>query len=142
MSWKKLPERCNHHIRYEEVMTRIRIQRLESELFKLISNVVNFKMRDKKLRMINISAVKLSNDMSHAKIFFTSLDDTHTDKILQAFRNSKGFLKKEIAAAKFMRSVPELHFFYDETEENARHLDDLFARIKAESNNEDNNADN
>ena len=115
-------------------MARIRIQRLESELFKLISSVVNFKMRDRNLRMINISAVKLSNDMSHARIYFTSLDDAHHEKILQAFTKSKGFIKREIAAAKFMRTVPDLQFFYDETEENARHLDDLFAKIKSEAN--------
>jgi len=123
-------------------MARIRIQRLESELLKLISNVVNFKMRDKNLRMINISAVRLSNDLSHAKIFFTSLDDLNHDKILQAFRKSKGFIKREIAAAKFMRMVPDLHFFYDETEEKARHLDELFAKLKFESNNGEKNADN
>ena len=117
-------------------MARVRIQRLESELFKLISSVVNFKMRDRNLRMINISTVKLSNDMSHAKVYFTSLDDSNHEKILQAFNKGKGFIKREIAAAKFMRAIPNLHFIYDETEENARHLDDLFAKIKAEAKNE------
>ena len=53
--------------------------------------------------------------------------------MLQSFRKAKGFIRREIAAANFMRIVPDLQFQYDDTEENARHLDEIFAKLKAES---------
>ena len=112
-------------------MARIRIQRLESELFKLISNVLTFKVRDKDLQMVNLSAVKLSNDFSYAKVFFSSLDK-NIPKVMAALERSKGFIKREIAAANFMRIVPELIFEFDELEEKARKMDEIFQKIHQE----------
>ncbi len=118
-------------------MARIRIQRLESELLKLLNKIINYTLRDKNLQMITITAVKLSNDMSHAKVYFTHLDKIKSEDVLNSLRKSKGFLKREIAEAKIMRIVPDLIFEYDEIEKTARHLDELFDKIHAESRNKE-----
>ena len=49
-------------------MARIRIKRLESELFKLLSTTISFKLRDDNLTMVTVTGVKLTNDLSYAKI--------------------------------------------------------------------------
>lgn len=113
-------------------MPRIRIQRLESELFKLISNVVTFQLRNKNLQMVTIKAIRLSNDLSYAKVFISTLNDEKKEVVLAALRKSKGFFKRQIAAAKIMRIVPDLTFEYDELEVKARKLDDIFAQIHSE----------
>ncbi|MDO9577820.1 MAG: 30S ribosome-binding factor RbfA [Candidatus Cloacimonadales bacterium] len=113
-------------------MPRIRIQRLESELFKLISNVVTFQLRNKNLQMVTIKAVRLANDLSYAKVFFSTLNEGKKDIVLADLRKSKGFIKRQIAAAQLMRIVPDLTFEYDEMEEKARKLDDIFAQIHSE----------
>ena len=117
-------------------MTRIRIQRLESELFKLISTVVNFKLRDKNLAMVTVTHIKLSNDLSQCRVFYTHLDTKNKNAVITAFKKSTGFIKREIAKAKFMRIIPEISFEYDTTEEKARHLDDLFTKIHNENKDE------
>jgi len=121
-------------------MPRIRIQRLESELFKLISSVVTFQLRNKNLQFVTIKAIRLSNDLSYAKVFFTTLKDEKKEVVLEALRNSGGFIKRQIAEAKIMRVVPKLAFEYDEIDEQARKLDDIFAKIQSEkvSPNDDN----
>jgi len=113
-------------------MARIRVQRLESELFKLISSIVTFQLRNKNLQMVTIKAIRLSNDLSYAKIFFSTLQDEKKEIVLNALRKSKGFFKKQIAIANIMRIVPELSFEYDEVDEKARKLDDIFAKIHSE----------
>lgn len=117
-------------------MARIRIQRLESELLKLISTAVSFKLRDKNLAMVTITHIRLSNDLSHCRIYYSHLDNNNKDAVATAFIKSAGFIKREIAAAKFMRIIPELSFEYDTTGEEARHLDELFARIHNENKDE------
>ena len=117
-------------------MTRIRIQRLESELLKLISTVVNFKLRDKNLAMVTVTHIRLSNDLSQCRIYYSHLDLNNKNAVATAFKKSAGFIKREIAAAKFMRIIPELSFEYDTTEEKARHLEDLFSRIHNENKDE------
>jgi len=113
-------------------MVRIRIQRLEKELLKFINNIVTYKLRDKNLEWVSISAVKLSNDISHAKIYFTFLGEKSPQNILETLTKSSGFIKKEIAAAKFLRQIPELIFLPDDLEKNAQNLDKIFAKIHAE----------
>jgi len=113
-------------------MARIRIKRLESELFKLISTTVSFKLRDSHLAMVTITGVRLSNELSYLRIFFSHFDETSTEDVLRSLQRSSGFLKNEIAKAKFMRKIPELSFEYDKLEENARDLDKIFAKIEAE----------
>ncbi len=112
-------------------MARIRIQRLESELFKIISKVLTFKVRDRDLQMVNLVEIKLTNDLSYAKIYYTTLEP-NIKQVQQALERSKGFIKNEIAAAKFMRVVPELIFKFDDQAEKARQLDDIFEQIHAE----------
>ncbi|MCF7793107.1 MAG: 30S ribosome-binding factor RbfA [Candidatus Cloacimonetes bacterium] len=119
-------------------MPRIRIQRLESELFKLISTVLTFKVRDKDLQMVNVTEVKLTNDLAYAKIYYTTLEP-NVKKVQLGLERSKGFIKKEIAAAKFMRIVPELIFKFDDKAEKARRLDEIFAKIHQEEADTDEN---
>jgi ribosome-binding factor A len=110
---------------------------MESELFKLISNVVAFQLRNKDLQMVTIKSVRLSNDLSYAKIFFSTLQENKKELVLAALRKSKGYIKRQIAQANIMRLVPKLVFEYDDVEEKARELDDIFAKIHAEEVNPD-----
>ena len=113
-------------------MARIRIKRLESELFKLLSTTINFKLRDNNLTMVTVTGVKLTNVLSYLRVFFSHFDETKTENVLRSLNKSSGFLKNEIAKAKFMRKIPDISFEYDKLEENARDLDKIFAKIQAE----------
>lgn len=119
-------------------MARIRIQRMESELFKLISSVLTLKVRDRDLQLVNIIEIKLSNDLNYAKVYFSTLEP-NVHQVQKALERCKGFIKKEIAAAHFMRVVPELIFKFDEQAEKARKLEDIFSRIHQEEENSDEN---
>ena len=114
-------------------MASIRIKRLEKELFKIISSTVSFKLRDKRLSCVTITSVRLTNDMSLAKVYFTQYDKLADAVVQETLQRSSGAIKKEIAAAKLMRTIPNIRFLYDELEENARSLEDIFAQIRNES---------
>lgn len=113
-------------------MSSIRIQRFESELQKLISQFISQRLRDKDLSWISISAVKLSPDLSHARIYFTHLSNVSHKKVEEALKRSTSRIKREIAQSKMMRIVPELSFFYDDMEEKAEHLEEIFHKIHQE----------
>ncbi|MDP8269230.1 MAG: 30S ribosome-binding factor RbfA [Candidatus Tenebribacter davisii] len=118
-------------------MARIRIKRLESELFKLISTIISFKLNDNNLTMVTVTGVKLTNDLSYLRIFYSHFDETKTEDVQRSLNKSSGFFKNEIAKAKFMRKIPEIIFEYDKLEENARDLDKIFAKIDAEKKEEE-----
>lgn len=117
-------------------MARIRIQRMEKELTKIISNTLLFKIRDKNLQSVTITSVKLTNDMSLLKVYFTHLGQESDKKVLAAINRSSGFIKKQIAEAKLMRRIPEIQFYYDKIAEKAHKLEDIFSQIEAEKEEE------
>jgi len=113
-------------------VARIRIQRFEKELLKLISNTINFKLRDKHFEFVTITAVKLTNDMSFARIYFSHMNKYKDAEIQKALNKSSGAIKKAIADMKLMRKIPDLIFSYDKIEDNARKIDQIFEKIKSE----------
>jgi len=114
-------------------LASIRIKRLEKELFKIISSTISYKLRDKRLSCVTVTSIRLTSDMSLAKVFFTQYDKLANAVVQDTLQRSSGAIKKEIAAAKLMRTIPNLKFVYDELEENARNLEDIFAQIRSES---------
>jgi ribosome-binding factor A len=114
-------------------MPRIRVQRFEKELLKLISKTINYKLRDKYLDFVTITEVKLTNDLSQAKVYYSHLSEYALEDIQKALEKSTGMIKQSIAELKLMRRIPEIIFIFDEVEENARKLDEIFTQIKTEN---------
>ncbi len=113
-------------------MTRIRVQRIEKELLRIISNTINFKLRDKYLKFITITRIRISNDLSNVRVYYTHMEDSDRENVQEALTKSTGFIKRELASAKFLRIIPEILFHYDTIEQESRKLDKIFDIIKAE----------
>jgi len=113
-------------------MSSVRIMRLQKEISKIINVALQQKMRDQRLQWVTITEVRLTKDLHYAKVFFSHLNNTRKshDEIRELLTKASGFIKKEIAGAKIMRTIPEISFFYDETEEKAARVDSLLASIK------------
>ena len=117
-------------------MASIRIQRFEKELTKIISNAINNRLQNKNLSWVTITAVKLTPDLAHAKIYFTHITEKSHRHVAKELNRSSGVIKNEIAKAKMMRIIPDLKFFYDDLGEKAEHLEDIFRKINAEKETE------
>lgn len=114
-------------------MSAIRLQRLEKELIRLISVTLNSKIRDPRLQWVTITGITLSKDLHYAKIYISHYNNKASHKkILELLTKASGFIKKEIAGAKLMRTIPEISFLYDDTEDKAAHMDKLLASLKDE----------
>lgn len=110
-------------------MNSIRLKRLESVLKKIISQTLSFEARDDRLQFIVINEVKLTQDLSYATVYFTYLSDIPKEKMVEILTRSSGFIKKHIAKEKVIRKIPKLKFVYDETEDRARKLEEIFQKI-------------
>lgn len=115
-----------------------RIPRLQEELKKLANIVISQKLRDPALDWVTITDVVISKDLRYAKFYFSHYNNPAThDTIRDHLIKTSGFLKKEIAGAHIMRTIPELSFFYDETEDRAEKVDILLASLKDRYDDED-----
>jgi len=93
-----------------------RTRRVGEQIQREIAQLVQQEIKDPRLGLITISAVKLSRDMSHANIFFTTLDQEHPiEETLKVLEGAAGFLRHELAKRMQLRIVPHIHFKYDES---------------------------
>ena len=119
-------------------MSSIRVQRFEKELTRLFSTTLSSKIRNSNLSWVTITAVRLSSDLSNAKVYFTHLSSKSHKFLENELNKSVGVFKNEIARAKIMRTIPEITFFFDELAEKANRLEKLFKQIHAEDKEEGN----
>jgi len=112
-------------------MKNYRIPRLQEELKKIFNITLSKKLGDPMLAWVNITDVVISKDLRYAKIYFSHYNNPAShDEIREHLMKTSGFFKKQIAGAQIMRTIPELSFFYDDTEDRAAKVEALLAGIK------------
>ena len=86
-----------------------------SELLKReISDIIANKVRDRLVKNIIITYVKVTDDLRYAKVYYRVLcDNPNQDKLVAALERVTKFIRLEIGNRVQLRFVPEIHFFYD-----------------------------
>lgn len=93
-----------------------RTRRVGEQIQREVAQLVQQEIKDPRIGLVTISAVKLSRDMSHANIFFTVLDEAHPiEETLKVLEGAAGFLRHELAKRMQLRIIPQIHFKYDES---------------------------
>lgn len=113
-----------------------RTDRVAEMMQRKLSQLIQKEIKDPRLpALVTISSVKVSADLSHAKVYFTVLNDDIklTTSILNA---ASSYLRTALARSVKLRTVPQLHFVYDESIEYGRRLSQMID--KANPSNESN----
>lgn len=93
-----------------------RTRRVGEQIQREMAQLVQQEIKDPRLGIITISAVKLSRDMSHATIYFTILDESQSvADTLKILEGASGFLRHELGKRMQLRIVPHIHFKFDES---------------------------
>ena len=109
-----------------------RAQRVGEQIQRELAQMLRDEVKDPRVGRITITAVEVSPDLSHAKVFVTDLAGSeHADEAVRALDRTAGFLRSELAHRIRMYSVPQLHFVYDDSIESgirlAKLIDDAIA---------------
>lgn len=104
-----------------------RTQRVSEQMQRELAQLIRDEIKDPRVGgMITVSAVDVSRDFGHAKVYITIMDDQKDRKeTLAVLNKAAGFLRHEIGSRMTMRTVPQLHFHYDESIERGSYLSSL-----------------
>ena len=94
-----------------------RAQRVSDNIRREIANIFSFEISDPRLKGLTVTEVKLSDDLSSARVFLSNylnqaLEDK--DSLSKALENSKPFVKKKLGQNIKLKKMPELLFFIDQ----------------------------
>jgi ribosome-binding factor A len=107
-----------------------RPQKLGDLIQRELSELVQRELRDPRVGMITITSVDVSPDISHAKVFFTTLSEAHIAEAKEGLSRAAGFLRTQLARRIKLYTTPELRFEYDESVERGDRLSRLIDSIK------------
>lgn len=105
-----------------------RTQRVADFLQQELANLIQFEVRDPRVGMVSITAVEVSRDLSHAKVFVTVMGKETEDEAkesIDVLNNAAGFLRSQVARSNNARTTPRLKFYFDESVGRGRYLSGL-----------------
>ena len=110
-----------------------RSSRVAEAIRNELSVLLISKVRDPRLRMVSISRVEVTDDLSLARIYYThSGQEKERKKAEIGFEKATGFMRSHIAKTLNLRFTPALQFRYDDVAEKVSELEDIFQEIADE----------
>lgn len=108
-----------------------RSDRVGDSLLEVIAEVLRREIHDPRLQRLNLTGVKLSKDLRHAKVFFSLLPGHGTrEETLSGLKSAGGFIRSRLGKKLKLRFVPAIEFLYDDSEDEARHIDALLDKVR------------
>ena len=91
-----------------------RSQRVSDSIKKEVASIFLFKVNDPRLRNITITNVVLSDDLSNAKIFYSTINSQDDEtSVKKALDKSKGFIRTMLGKSLSLKKIPTISFFKD-----------------------------
>lgn len=99
-----------------------RSRRVGDQIQRTLSELLRREVRDPRLGSITLTDVRMSQDLSHAKVFYSVLGGSKDPKLTQEIlHDAASMLRGRLGRSLGLRHAPELHFEADSLiEEGAR----------------------
>jgi ribosome-binding factor A len=104
-----------------------RAKRIAQRIQQTLSELIRRELRDPRLGMVTLTEVRVSKDLSYAKVYFSVLgaQPQQAQEILEA---AAPLLRGPLGRALGIRHSPELRFVQDKLIESGAHLSALITR--------------
>jgi len=110
-------------------MQSYRMGRINKEFQRLISDLLQTRIKKEHVEKAIITDVSVTADLAHAKVFYTLLDVHVRGTVQSALESVAGQLRGILGKEMHLRTIPEIRFVYDNSEAEARKMDDLLAKV-------------
>ncbi len=106
-----------------------RTQKLGDQIQRELSELLQRELRDPRVGMVTITSVDVSPDLSHAKVFFTTLSKDNLAATQAGLQRAAGFLRSQLASRLKLYTTPQIRFAYDESVERGDRLSQLIDSV-------------
>ncbi len=114
-------------------MKEIKVQRISAQIAREVSDIIRNDSRDNLLKDVTITGCEVTNDLSFAKVFFTSLGELSHDRMEHELKEASPYIRKELASRIEIRHTPELIFVYDDSIAYGEKIEKIIEEIHEEN---------
>ena len=114
-------------------MPSLRSDKISDLLRKEISLIINKETKDPRLQKLNITAVKVSDDIGIATVFYTMIGESIEkekssidNKVLKKF---SGMVRSKLSKTMQIRRVPVIQFRFDESVKYSDNIENLLRNL-------------
>ena len=108
--------------------TSYRSERVNELLRRELVLLLSKETKDPRLQEVVITDVKVSRDLTSAKVFF-SVDESSQKTITTLLNNASGFFRSSLSRVLDLRHTPALSFIYDTAPNTGARMDDLLSKL-------------
>lgn len=111
-----------------------RADRIASLIKDAMSELLVFEVGDPRVRDAVVTHVRVTADMSIARVYVRSLvsDEQGRASLMEGLSASCGFLRTRLVKRVRLMRAPELEFYYDDQEDEAARVDAILERLARE----------
>jgi ribosome-binding factor A len=108
----------------------IRSEKVSEEIKHRVSEVLTKDLEELNLGLVTVTKVIVSGDLKNAKIFLSFLgnkDSAHD--CIEKINNRKKSIRMHLSSKLYLKAMPDLFFYHDDTIEYASRINELLKQI-------------
>jgi len=118
----------------------IRAEKVAEEIRHKIADVLKKETSDMHMGLVTVTRVRISKDLKYAKIYLSFIGNKEPAGIcVEKLNFRKKFLRMSLSRNLYLRFMPDITFYYDDTIEYASKIDELIKKIHKDDNKHENN---
>jgi len=107
-----------------------RAVRVGDQLLREVADLLARRVKDPRVKGTTLTGIHLSNDLRHAKIFFSLIGDEEAVRNAQeGLESAKGFIKREVSLGMELRYTPEIVFRHDPSLREGAHMERVLQSV-------------
>jgi ribosome-binding factor A len=110
-----------------------RPERIGDQIRSELAELLRRQVHDPGVGFVTVTYVKVSPDLQHARVYYTTLGDEKARKDSgRALARATPFLRRQVGQRLRLRRVPELEFHFDESVERHDRIEQILREIHAQ----------
>lgn len=108
----------------------VKTQKIGSMFTREISRIILEEIKDPNIKFVTLTGCDVTNDLSFAKVYFTSLNREKKEETEKALNKAANFIELELSKSIEIRKMPQISFHYDTSIEYGENIERKLQEIK------------
>ena len=104
-------------------MGTIKQQRTAEQIRFTISELLRLEVSDPRVQGLTVTRVDIDRELQHADIYVNALGDEEREaEVMAGLEHAQSYLRRELSQRVRLRKVPQMHFRWDHSLQNAEEI--------------------